>query len=216
MESLKQLLKERNFKLLLFDFGGVLLNIDFNLSFEAFTQFGIKNLNEQFSQHVQNNFFDDFEKGLIPPEALYSMVRASSNSLLDNAVVEKAWNALLLDIPKYRIDILLALKDRTRTCLLSNTNLIHYNSYRSELERIHGFQSFNQIFHKAYFSHEIHCRKPDAIAYQYVLQQENIKPEQVIFFDDTQKNIDAAKQLGIQAVLWKNEYWTVLKEMLDE
>ena len=193
------------YKTIIFDFGGVILNIDFALTHSAFQNLGVKDLDAKFSQTQQSGFFDRFEKGEIAPESFRKEIKHYLSSSISDQELDAAWNKMLLDIPKQRIDWVLKLKEKYQCVLLSNTNKVHYDYYRGNLESVHGYKKFSDLFHKTYFSHEIGMRKPDANIYNYVLEDLKLKPSEVLFIDDTQKNIDAAQKLGWNCILWQNK-----------
>lgn len=201
------------YKALIFDFGGVIINIDFKLTHQAFKALGIENLELKFSQTQQSGFFDKFEKGEISPEEFRKEIKFFLNSDINDSALDKAWNKMLLDIPAQRIEIIKQLKTKYPCVLLSNTNQIHYDYYREGLEREHGFKKFSDLFDKTYFSHEIGMRKPDSDIYNFVLQDLNLKPSDVLFIDDTEKNIDAANKLAWNTNLWQNK---MLNELVEE
>ena len=194
-----------SYKTIIFDFGGVVLNIDFTLTHLAFLNLGIDNLDEKFSQTQQSGFFDSFEKGEISPEEFRKEIKKFLNSNISDADLDSAWIKMLLDIPKQRIEWILKLKEKYQCVLLSNTNQIHYDYYRDNLEKEHGYKKFSDLFDKTYFSHEIGMRKPDANIYNYVLNDLELLPSEVLFIDDTKKNIDAAKKLSWNTILWENK-----------
>jgi len=193
------------YKAIIFDFGGVIINIDFALTHSAFQELGVKDLDAKFSQTQQSGFFDRFEKGEISPSEFRKEMKKYLKSDISDAELDLAWNKMLLDIPKQRVEWVQQLKQKYNCVLLSNTNKIHYDYYRANLEQVYGYKNFSELFHKTFFSHEIGMRKPDANIYNYVLEDLKLKPSEVVFIDDTPQNIDAAKQLGWNCILWKNK-----------
>jgi putative hydrolase of the HAD superfamily len=200
------------YKTLIFDFGGVILNIDFRLTHQAFAQLGIRDLDQKFSQNQQNGFFDKFEKGEISPCDFRKNIKKELGVDISDLELDDAWNLMLLDIPKERVEVILQLKKHYKCVLLSNTNQIHYDFYRANLEKEHGYKTFNELFHQTYFSHELGMRKPDSEIFKYVLNDLNNQASEVLFIDDTLKNINAAQKLGISCVLWQDKE---LKELLS-
>lgn len=194
-----------DYKTIIFDFGGVILNIDFSLTHKAFQNLGIKDLDVKFSQSQQSGFFDKFEKGEMSPQEFREEIKLMLKSDISDKELDEAWNKMLLDIPKQRIEWILKLKKKYQCVLLSNTNQIHYDYYRYNLEKEHGYKMFSDLFDNTYFSHEIGMRKPDSEIYNFVLEDLNLDSTDVLFVDDTQKNIDAAKQLAWNCILWQNK-----------
>lgn len=188
----------RGVKNIIFDFGGVIINIDYHLTALAFGKLGIDNFDQLFSQATQSDLFNNLETGAIPLSDFRNELRKIINLDITDEQLDNAWNAMLLDYPKHRLDFLLKIKKQYRTFLLSNTNKIHQDCYYASLYKQHGIVGLNNHFEKLYFSHEVGLRKPDAAIYQLVLDQNNLKPEETLFIDDSAQNLAIPQSLGIQ------------------
>jgi len=185
-------------KNIIFDLGGVLLNIDYKRTDEAFRKLGIDNFDELFSKLSQTDLFDNLEKGLISYEAFRTELKKIINKPLHDSDLDYAWTALLLDFPKERIEMLKKLKSKFNTYLLSNTNEMHCRFYNNRLKTDYQIENLDALFTKTYYSHLIHLRKPDREIYEYVLHDSHLNPAETLFIDDTLKNIEAADLLGIK------------------
>jgi putative hydrolase of the HAD superfamily len=183
-------------KNIIFDFGGVILNIDYQKSVDAFKEIGLGNFEKSYSKAAQINLFNELECGLISPEEFRKGLRIVSGKNFSNVEIDYAWNKIILDLPENRVNLMNELKSRYRTFLLSNTNKIHYDLYITKLQK-YGYLDFNKIFEKAYFSHEMKMRKPDNETFEFVLQEHLLIPKETLFIDDSIQHIDAAKKLGI-------------------
>jgi len=84
---------------------------------------------------------------------------------------------------------------------LSNTNEIHFNFYNNIIRSKFKINYLSDLFEKAYYSHRIGLRKPDKEIYNLVLNQNNLKPKETLFIDDSEPNIKSAKTLGINSIL---------------
>ncbi len=184
---------------IIFDLGGVILNIDPFRTVEQMQQLGIRNFEAVYAHLKQNQTLNDLERGLISQRTFLDRIKSDSGVDLSDEQVLRAWNALLLDFPRERIALLKRLKEtaRFRTFLLSNTNAIHYQVYTRMLQDHHSVQGLEELFDKAYFSHQLHMRKPDAEIYEYVLKDARMDPRRTLFIDDALANIEAARKLGI-------------------
>lgn len=187
----------KNIKNIIFDLGGVILDIDYNLTINAFKTLGVSNIDSLFGQVQQIDLFDQLDKGLISPAEFRNGVRHISKLPLSNAEIDMAWNAMLLSFTAERLELLNTVGKHYRTFLLSNTNAIHMTEYNKTLLNAHGAESMCVYFEKAYYSHIIHKRKPDAEAFEIILHENSIKPNQTLFIDDTLQHIEGAKKLGI-------------------
>jgi len=190
---------------LIFDLGGVILNIAPGKTVQKMKQLGIENFEKLYSQLKQNETFDLLEKGKISEDQFIEAILNGVNEPIEKEKIIDAWNELLLDFPQEHIELLdeLNKSERFRTFLLSNTNSIHKKVYNQDL-----FNRFSKrledLFETAYFSHEIAMRKPDAEIFQYVLERENLEPSETLFIDDSPDNIAAASALGINTFHIKN------------
>jgi len=184
---------------IIFDLGGVILNIDPHKTVDEMRKLGVDNFDAVYAHLKQTRTLDDLEKGLITQREFLDQIKQDSSQALKDEQILKAWNALLLDFPEERIRLLQQLKAsrRYRIYLLSNTNIIHYRVYTRSLQEQHGITGLESLFDKAYFSHELHMRKPDEEIYEYVLNDMQMDPEQTLFIDDSDVNIEAARKLGI-------------------
>ncbi len=186
-------------KNIIFDLGGVIIDIDFNLSTEALMRISPqKSLLQKDS--FKSDLFLDYEKGNLTDAEFRDAVRTQFEIQATDEEIDAAWNALLGDIPKERIDILIQLKGYFRTFLLSNTNAVHIEGVEEILNQQHQINSLSALFEKTYFSHHIHCRKPDPQAYLHILEENNLKPQETLFLDDNEDNILAAESLGMQVL----------------
>ena len=183
-------------KNIIFDFGGVILNIDFNLTMEAFKKLGIKNPEDLYSMTKQADLFAAMEKGLIMEVEFLSELRRLAGKDISDSELTQAWNALLLDWPRFRFILLQNVKHNYRIFLLSNTNLIHYNKYASELEQSYD-STFEALFEKAYFSFNHGMIKPDKAFFELVLKENNLNPFETLYIDDNAINLEPAVKLGM-------------------
>ena len=190
----------KGIKHIIFDLGGVILNIDYSLTEQAFMDAGIPNFRELYSQLQQSELFDNWEVGKTTRGEFIEGLRLASATPLTDAQIVSAWNAMLLDFPVRRLQILQQLRLYHDLFLLSNTNEIHEDAFNDILMRAHGFPNIGVFFDKVYLSHRVGMRKPDAEIFMRVLTDNGLKPEDTLFIDDSPQHIAAAKLLGIQTI----------------
>jgi putative hydrolase of the HAD superfamily len=182
-------------KAIIFDLGAVILNINYQNTIDAFTKLGVKNAATFYSKKVQADLFNQIETGMIScNEFLKALQKETNNANIKQ--VEQAWNALLLDLPEERLQLIKKLKDNHTIYLLSNTNAIHINAFRKQLGNT-KWLAFCKLFDKMYLSHELGLRKPDVKIFEYILKEKKLKAEEVFFIDDSPQHIASAKKLGI-------------------
>lgn len=193
-----------NFKNILFDLGGIFLDIDYDLTEKAFIELGITDFSKLFSQQFSNTLFEELETGKISPEVFYDRLRKETGTDLPNEAIERAWNAMLLTFPKERLDWLKKVGKKYPVYLYSNTNIIHYQCFNKIFEASFPGEKFNDHFITAYYSHELGRRKPYPESYLKIMELEKLNPAETLFIDDTPKNIDGAKTAGLQTLLLNN------------
>jgi len=199
-------IQPNKYKNIIFDLGGVLLNIDYDATAKAFEKLGISQFHKLFSKAEQNKTFDLYEKGLISSDELRATLNKALKTPLSMDVIDAAWNAMLLDLPPARLELLQRYNNTHRTFLLSNTNEIHMQWFSKSLQKHFGIADLSGYFEKVYLSYEINLRKPDVEIFQYVLDQNELDPADTLFIDDSPQHIEAAKKLGIQT------YWLDVKK----
>ena len=122
------------------------------------------------------------------------------STLPEASILPSGLNAMLLTIPSEKYELLLRLKTRYRVFLLSNTNNIHLESFNQLVHRDTGLRELDYYFHKAYYSHLMKMRKPDAEIYSHVLSENKLSPDETLFLDDNFDNIKGAAGLGIKTI----------------
>ena len=169
---------------LVFDLGGVLLDVQLQRTLRAFEALD----------------FRDLELGLITQEEFAEAVRRTFPAVAaipDEQLLE-AWNAMLMPFDVQRVELLRELGKRCPVYLLSNTNLPHRIRFRESFrERFGG--SFDELFVRCFYSDELHLRKPDPEIYRSVARQIGTPPGKLLFIDDNAANVSAARGEGWQA-----------------
>ncbi len=188
-------------KNLIFDLGGVILDLSVKDTLESFAKVSGLPLDKVKTLFVSSPEFEHFEKGEIDDAAFRDFVKRLYNVTVSDAEIDRCWNAMLLGIPKGKLDLLLELKKQYEVLLLSNTNNIHLSYINTKIVRpLVGVDSLDQFFHKSYYSHLMQMRKPDAEIFLKVLDDNHFKAEETLFLDDNADNIKGAASLGIQTV----------------
>ena len=182
---------------IIFDLGGVILNIDYQLPVKAFKKLGIENFNELFSQASQSNLFNDYETGEISSDDFVNEIKKYLPQNTSEAAIINAWNSILLDLPEERLFSLEKAAENHRIFLLSNTNALHIDSFNKYLLNNLQLPSLEPFFETLYLSYEVGLRKPDLRIFEYVLQDAGLVPERTLFIDDSIQHIQAASELGI-------------------
>jgi glucose-1-phosphatase len=193
------------FEAILFDLGGVLINLDYHKTTSAFHTLGVdKNAFENL-QYEQQSFMDDFEIGAISSSRfINSILPYCKQGTSPNAAVA-AWNAMILDFPVERMLWLEQFSKQHATFLLSNTNELHLQLVNRRLMQSTGHTSLSYYFKETYFSHEIGARKPHVTTFLSVAEKMNIATDNILFIDDSIQHVEGAKSAGFNAVLLENK-----------
>ncbi len=192
------------------DLGGVILNIDYYKTINAFQKLGIPNFDELYTQAKQEHLFDDYESGKIDSNEFLTRLSEHFNVSRSREEIINAWNAMLLDLPQERLEFLSSLKKKYRTSLLSNTNPIHIECFHEIIKRENNIDSLNPYFDHVHFSSDLGMRKPDPEIFEHVCKLHNYVPSETLFIDDSSQHVNGAKEAGLQAYYLDTEKSNVI------
>lgn len=194
-------MKMNNIKTVIFDLGGVILDLDVNATIRQFSLLSGMSLEEVRELYSTHPVFHQLEKGIVDEEVFRKEVRDLFDSKrVSDERIDDAWNSMLVRVPEARLTLLKELKNQYHVIILSNTNSIHVRHINQVILPQAGAYSLEPFVHRVYFSHELKMRKPDAEIYQHVLSAGSLQPEETVFLDDNGDNIVAAEKLGINIV----------------
>lgn len=184
---------------LLFDLGNVIIDIDIDGARTNIESLLDPKYPSKVVEHNLYKAIEQFEVGKMSKDVFLStMLQYTRPGIQAHDMIE-AWNSMLIGIPVYRLTMLEMLRENYNVMLLSNTNSIHLEWVYHHLRTNFGEQDFEQrYFDDAYYSHLIHCRKPNAKSFQIVVNQSYITPEKTLFIDDFEENIHAAQKMGFK------------------
>ena len=197
-----------NISTLIFDLGGVIVDLDLAKCIQNFKELGLENIEQYLSNFGQKDFFMQFEKGQIGIPAFRNEIRKLAGTELSDAQIDKAWCSFLTQIPVEKLHLLSELKKKYRLLLLSNTNPLHIETAVAAEFSKTG-KTMQDFFDKCYLSYEMGMVKPDVEIFEALLTDAQLKAEECLFLDDGKKNIDTAAALGIQT------YWVKPDENLN-
>ena len=186
-------------KNIIFDLGGVLVNIDPDKTANAFAALGNKAPVDIINLHNSQNFFREYEKGLIDDQTFRKNICKFLGANISDEIIDKAWGALLIDIPPNKIALIDETRKEYRTFLLSNTNNIHRIKFEQVFRDITG-KELREYFEKVHYSYEMQARKPDAEIFLKVLDEHQLIAEETLLIDDSLPNIETARSLGMQTL----------------
>lgn len=185
---------------IIFDLGGVILNINAQLTFDAFRKLGWNGSQEEEMVSKSKEMFHNLEKGNTSPDAFHDHFRQLTGQNSGDQEIDDAWTAMILDIPSDRVNYLKDLRKKYRIFLLSNTNEIHKVKFHRVFEENYGFP-FYDLFERNHYSHEMGLRKPETNIYLQVLNENQLLAKESLFIDDVEENVIAAESVGLKGLL---------------
>jgi len=211
----------KDIKVLLFDLGGVIIDIDPSITINALKSMSKKSsedfnaLNYKYYKEESSllNFFFEYEKGNINDDKFRNGIRKFANLDLSNNKIDHIWNYVIVKINKDLLDVVLSLKNRYKIMILSNTNFIHKLYYDKLVVDIYG-KNLKQLFDKVFYSFEIRSRKPELEIYQRVIDESSYSGKEILFFDDMKENLEIPKVIGMKT--YHVEDITLTKQFLKK
>lgn len=188
-------------KNIIFDLGGVIINLDIPKTIAEFNKLSVVPFESIYTQLQQSPIFDLFDKGQISETDFFKELKKYLKEDVTDTQMIDAWNAMLLDFPIHRLQLLNSLKSKYRIFLLSNTNETHITQLESDLHKEHRYKNLEPFFEKVYYSCRIGMRKPDSDIFKFVLNQNKLNAHETIFIDDSPQHIKGALNTGIQSYL---------------
>lgn len=184
-------------KNIIFDLGGVLLNIDPKKTIDAFGKLGMVQLVGDNGLSYDHEIFYLMEQGKVSSEEFREGVRKLLRAKVSDSQIDEAWTAMLLDFPAIRVQLVKNLREDFKIYLFSNTNAIHVEKYHSDFRKQHGFE-VSTLFEKDFYSNEIGFRKPSSESFQKIIRLSGINAEESLFIDDSKANVEAAIASGMK------------------
>ena len=178
-------------KNIIFDFGDIFINLDKHATYREMDELGVSEISDKMIA-----VYHQYEKGLMTTDDFINFYHDKFGIKKEDLI--NAWNAILLDFPKERLDFLkeISASKKYRLFLLSNTNDLHIKWVQNSVGEVF-YQEFKNSFEQFYLSHEINFRKPDSEIYEFVLNENNLIADETLFVDDLKENTDSARKLGI-------------------
>lgn len=184
-------------KNLVFDFGGVIVNLNRNRCIGAFAEIGVDVHEQLTNNYLHKDMFMGLELGQMTAAEFRDAIRLLTPNKLTNRQIDDAWILMLDGAPDYKLEALLELRRTYNVFLLSNTNEIHWHWSEQHIFSYEG-HSLPDFFHRIYLSYELHLLKPHAGIFEHVVADAGIRPEESLFIDDALPNCRTAGELGFR------------------
>ncbi|MGI4883963.1 MAG: HAD family hydrolase [Janthinobacterium lividum] len=187
---------------LLFDFGGVLIDIDYARTPAAFRRLSRAGSTVAYSQAEQAELFDQLETGQVTLAEFRDGLREAYTLEATDEEIDQAWHALLLDVPAERLALVAELRRQGhQTALLSNTNALHIAEINRRLAAQYGFKNgIADCLDRVFYSQEVGLRKPGEAFFQHALREMNWRAEDVLFIEDSPQHVATARRLGLRVL----------------
>lgn len=185
---------------LLFDFGGVIVDLQREACLSAFDDLGF-DLRPFLGTFQQGGVFAQLENGDIDvPTFCQSIRQLAGSHKLSDAQIIAAWESYLTGIPRERLQLLRNIHRHYPTYILSNTNPIHWQQSLHTWFEVDGHK-MSDYFDGLFLSYELHLQKPDPRIFHHVIQAMGSEAQDILFLDDSEENCRVARSCGLQAVV---------------
>ncbi|MBN1397875.1 MAG: HAD family phosphatase [Bacteroidetes bacterium] len=177
----------------LFDLGNVIVYIDFN---SFWRELGFFRMEEILPfKKGYSSLTLKYETGNIATDEYLNGLRIVFQDKFTNEQIEQAFSSIIKQPVEGMADIVKRVSANCQTALVSNTNEIHY---KQSLIKLDGLKSFQ----KHYLSYQLKVMKPSGDFYDFIIKDQGIPAHDMLFIDDIEENVEAAKKTGIQSVLF--------------
>jgi putative hydrolase of the HAD superfamily len=183
---------------LLFDMGGVVIDIDFDPAFQAWSKYSDLPIEEIRSRFAMDAPYRKHERGEIESVAYFAHLRDLLQLDADHTTIANDFNAIFLEEISATVDDILRIRSRYPCYAFTNSNPSHQEFWESSYPRA------VQCFHRVFVSSELGLRKPEPEAFAAISRETGIDLANILFFDDMEENIIGARSVGMQAVLVKS------------
>lgn len=188
-------------KAIIFDIGGVLVGLDFNRCVESFHKIGFTKVDEMLDCCHQKGYFDLLESGKMTEREFLDAVKADSAPGTTDEDVRWAFGSFLDPLAEDKIELVKRLyKEGYKLYLLSNNSPITM-AKTAELFRDKGVE-MDEVFSGTFISSAMGIQKPAPQIFERAAAEIGLPKEEMIFFDDSMRNVEGARAVGIPAVFY--------------
>lgn len=189
-------------KTIIFDLGGVLYDLDRQRCVDALQRAGFDNVDQMLTNYKQTGVFQQLEDGVIAADRFYEEIRQITGKDISDEAIKNAWDAFLVEIPDYKLEMVLNLRKRFQIFMLSNTNEIHFGDAIPRAFEKDG-RSIHDYFDRLYLSYKMNVSKPNPSIFHQLISDSGIDPAETLFIDDSPENIRVADEIGFNTYLAK-------------
>jgi putative hydrolase of the HAD superfamily len=187
-------MRDSSTEALLFDLGGVIIDIDFENAFSHWAAQADVPVETIKSRYRVDAWYEQHERGEIEAAQYFDSLRDTLDISISDEQFAVGWNAIFEAEFAGVFELIRSLSTRIPVYAFSNTNAIHQKFWERKYAKTLG------LFQQVFVSCELGMRKPESAAYRHVTACIGSEPENVLFFDDTRENVDGAREIGMSAV----------------
>lgn len=185
---------------IIFDLGGVFLDIDYQLTQQEFEKIGATDFDSYYTQASQSGLFDNYEEGKISSAHFINKMLDFMPEGTDPNKVVHAWNAMIKEIPVENLALLKKLREKYQIIALSNTNELHIDYFEGKLKKHGANLLMTDFFDFVYYSSILGMRKPHPETFQHICDLHHLDKSKTVFIDDTIRHIEGAKKCGLNTI----------------
>ena len=174
--------------------GGVVFEIDFERALQIWSDWTSLPMAEIQHRFKMDEAYEQHERGKIGASEYFAHLRNVLGLEASDSKIALGWNAIYMAEIAETVDYILAVKEKLPCFAFTNSNPTHQVFWEAAYPR--AVKSFHQIF----VSSEIGLRKPDREAFEAISDITGISLGRMLFFDDTEENVNGARAAGLQAV----------------
>jgi putative hydrolase of the HAD superfamily len=201
-------------KNVIFDMGGVLVDVHRERAIESFKSIGVADADQLIDSYHHEGLFLDLENGDIDTKEFCTLLSQHAGREIVLQDIAKAWRSIVSDPPVYKLDYLIELRKEYTLFVLSNNNPILVDGWASTPQFSTQGRPVMDYFDKLYLSYQMKCTKPAPIIFEKMIDDSQIIPAESLFIDDGLHNIETAQSLGFHTYHAQNgEDW---REALDQ
>lgn len=199
------------FENLVFDLGGVIVDIDYCNMYNEFSKIGYCNLEKDFNPDYQIPLFQLFETGKVSEEDFINSILQKCYPKVNKCQVVFAWNSLITGVNDIVIRKLPLISKEYHCYIISNINTLHLKALVMHIEKYLSWNDFRLFFKNIYLSYEVGMRKPCSDIFNSFIKTNNINISKTLYFDDSKINIESSKLIGFHSVLVrKKDFLSIL------
>ncbi len=195
---MKNQINLQNIEAIIFDLGGVIIEVEMETPYQKLLEISPRKDDKLLSELKQIAY--QYEIGKLSDLTFLSQIKDAAQVDLDLTVLEELWNRMLKCVPEYMGDLLAKIQQNKRTFILSNTNPIHIREVKKRFAQNVKNYTFESLFERIYYSHEIGLHKPERAIYDYVVKTAKLNPASTLFIDDNYNNVLEGSKYGLQTI----------------